>query len=162
MSMVTIRPAPVRRSIVVKADVNTSFSAFAGKIGRWWPRSKSIGACAQTDVVLEGRAGGRWYERGEDGSECEWGKVLQWEPPSRLVLAWQIDGNWKHDPAFVTEVEVTFTALGTNETRVDIEHRNLERFGDRGARIRDAFDSEEGWNGVLKSFGAFAIGLQAA
>jgi uncharacterized protein YndB with AHSA1/START domain len=150
--MSTILPAPVRRSIVVKADINRSFSAFTGGIGRWWPRSKTIGSAAQADVVLEGRAGGRWYERGEDGSECEWGKVLQWEPPSRVVLAWQIDGNWKYDPALVTEVEVTFTPLGSKETRVDIEHRNLERFGDKAARIREAFDSEQGWNGVLKSF----------
>ncbi len=150
--MSTIRPAPVRRSIVVKADVNRSFSAFTGGIGGWWPRSKTIGSAALADVVLEGRAGGRWYERGEDGSECEWGKVLQWEPPSRVVLAWQIDGNWKYDPALVTEVEVTFTPLGSQETRVDIEHRDLERFGDKAARIREAFDSEDGWNGVLKSF----------
>jgi uncharacterized protein YndB with AHSA1/START domain len=159
--MSTIRPAPVRRSIVVKADVNRSFAAFTGGIGRWWPRSKTIGSAAQADVVLEGRAGGRWYERGEDGSECEWGKVLQWEPPSRVVLAWQIDGDWKYDPALVTEVEVTFTPLGVKETRVDIEHRNLERFGDKAARIREAFDSEEGWNGVLKSFIDFVTDSQS-
>jgi hypothetical protein len=142
----------VRKSIVVNADVDRSFSAFTGGIGRWWPRSRSIGSTAQVDVVLEGRPGGRWYERGVDGAECEWGKVLLWEPPSRVLLAWQIDSNWKYDPALVTEIEVTFTVLGANETRVDIEHRYLERLGDKAARFRDTFDSESGWNGVLKSF----------
>lgn len=154
MSTPAIHPAPVRKSVVVKADVERSFSAFTGGIGRWWPRSKSIGATAQVDVVLEGRAGGRWYERGADGAECEWGKVLLWDPPSRLLLAWQIDSNWKYDPALVTEVEITFTALGASETRVDIEHRKLERLGDKAAHIREMFDSEGGWNGVLKSFAA--------
>jgi uncharacterized protein YndB with AHSA1/START domain len=154
MSTPAIHPAPVRKSVVVNTDVERSFSAFTSGIGRWWPRSKSIGATAQVDVVLEGRPGGRWYERGVDGAECEWGKVLLWEPPSRLMLAWQIDSNWKYDPALVTEIEITFTALGAKETRVDIEHRNLERFGDNAARIREMFDSEGGWPGVLKSFAA--------
>jgi uncharacterized protein YndB with AHSA1/START domain len=152
MSTHVIHPAPVRKSIVVPADIAHAFSAFTGSIGRWWPRSKSIGSSPLADVVLEGRAGGRWYERGTNGAECEWGKVLVWEPPARLILAWQIDGEWKYDPALVTEVEVTFTALGAKETRVDLEHRNLERFGDKGVRIREMVDSESGWNGVLKSF----------
>jgi uncharacterized protein YndB with AHSA1/START domain len=160
MSTRTVQPAPVRKSIVVRAAPEKAFSAFTGGIGGWWPRSKSIGSSPQNDVVLEARAGGRWYERGEDGSECEWGKVLQWDPPSRLILAWQINGDWKYDPAFVTEVEVTFTALGTHETRVDIEHRNLERFGEKGQPIREAFDSDEGWNGMLKSYGEFAASCQ--
>jgi uncharacterized protein YndB with AHSA1/START domain len=154
MSTPAIHPAPVRKSVVVKADVERSFSAFTGGIGRWWPRSKSIGSSAQVDVLLEGRPGGRWYERGADGAECEWGKVLLWEPPSRLLLAWQIDSNWKYDPTLVTEIEVTFTALGAKETRVDIEHRNLERFGNKAAHIREMFDSDGGWPGVLKSFAA--------
>ena len=118
-----------------------------------WPRSKSIGSSPQTDVVLEPVVGGRWYERGADGSECEWGKVLQWQPPSRVVLAWQIGADWKYDPALVTEVEITFTAINVSETRVELEHRHLERLGPNAEQIRAAFDSEDGWNGVLKGFG---------
>ena len=152
--MTTIRPAPVRKSIVVKASTEKSFASFTARIGRWWPRSKSIGSAPQADVVLEPGIGGRWYERGTDGSECEWGKVLQWEPPGRLVLAWQISSEWKFDPTLVTEVEITFTALSAGETRVDIEHRHLERLGDKAARIREAFDSEDGWSGVLRGFAA--------
>jgi uncharacterized protein YndB with AHSA1/START domain len=150
--MTTIRPAPVRKSLLVKASPEKSFTAFTSGIGRWWPRSKSIGSVPQADVVLEPGVGGRWYERGADGSECEWGKVLQWQPPLRVVLAWQIGADWKFDPTLVTEVEITFTDVGGGETRVEVEHRCLERLGPDAARIREAFDSEEGWNGVLKSF----------
>src|SRR6185312_10259914 len=134
--MTVIRPAPVRKSIVVKASTEKSFTTFTSRIGRWWPRSKSIGSAPQADVVLEPAVGGRWYERGADGSECEWGKVLQWQPPSRVVLAWQIGVDWKYDPSLVTEVEITFTALGASETRVDLEHRHLERLGPHADRVR--------------------------
>lgn len=155
--MTVIRPAPVRKSIVVKASAEKSFATFTSRIGRWWPRSKSIGSAPQADVVLEPWVGGRWYERGTDGSECQWGKVLHWEPPGRLVLAWQIGADWKFNPALVTEVEITFTALAAGETRVDIEHRYLERLGENAARAREAFDSENGWNGVLEAFGELVL-----
>lgn len=155
--MTVIRPAPVRKTIVVKAGAEKSFVTFTSRIGRWWPRSKSIGSAPQADVVLEPGVGGRWYERGTDGSECEWGKVLQWQPPERLVLAWQINAQWKFDPALVTEVEITFTSLVAGETRVEIEHRHLERLGGSAARVRKAFDSEAGWNGVLKAFGELVV-----
>jgi uncharacterized protein YndB with AHSA1/START domain len=148
----TIQPAPVRKSITVKADAARAFEVFTGRIGRWWPRTHCIGTSPQKDVVLEPRVGGRWFEIGEDGSQCNWGKVLAWEPPERLVLAWQIDGNWKYDPDLITEVEVTFTPLDNGATRVDLEHRNLERFGDKIEPVRNAIDSEGGWTGVLKAY----------
>jgi uncharacterized protein YndB with AHSA1/START domain len=142
-----ISPAPVRKTLIVKADVHRSFNAFTNRMGSWWPRSKSVGSSPQADVVIEPRAGGRWYERGQDGSESEWGKVLDWNPPSRLVLAWQIDGSWKYNPACITEVEINFTALGAKETRVDFEHRHLERLGENAPAIRDQLNS--GWGGIL-------------
>lgn len=147
-----IRPAPVKKSVVVKADVERSFSAFTSRIGKWWPRTHSIGSMAQADVIIEPRVGGRWYERGGDGSECEWGKVLAWDPPGRLILAWQLDGDWKYNPALVLEVEVTFTALEAGVTRVDLEHRNLERYGDRAAEVREKVGSDRGWLAILESF----------
>jgi uncharacterized protein YndB with AHSA1/START domain len=158
MATPTIQPAPVRKSIVVKADAQKCFAAFTGGIGRWWPRSKSIGASAQEDVILEPRVGGRWYERGADGSECEWGKVLEWHPPTRVILAWQIDSNWKFDATLITEIEIIFTPVDAYQTRVDVEHRRLERLGEKAAQVRDAYDSESGWGGVLKIFGNFASG----
>jgi hypothetical protein len=152
MTLQTIRPAPVRKSITVKANAARAFEVFTGRIGSWWPRTHCIGASPQKDVVLEPRAGGRWFEIGEDGSQCNWGKVLAWEPPGRVLLAWQIDGNWKYDPDLVTEVEVTFTPLSPDTTRVDLEHRNIERFGEKIEPIRTMIDSENGWSGILKVY----------
>ena len=102
--------------------------------------------------MLEPRQGGRWYEIGVDGTECDWGRVLQWEPPSRLVLAWQIGGTWQFDPTLVTEVEVRFVPETPNRTRVELEHRDLERFGDAQEPIRAAFESPGGWQGLLDAF----------
>jgi uncharacterized protein YndB with AHSA1/START domain len=149
-----IRPAPVKKSVVVKADVERSFSAFTSRIGKWWPRTHSIGSTPLADVIIEPRVGGRWYERSGDGSECEWGKVLAWDPPGSLILAWQLDGDWKYNPSLVLEVEVTFTALEAGVTRVDLEHRNLERYGDRAAEVREKIGSDRGWLGILRSFAA--------
>ena len=157
MNATTLSPAPIRKSLVVSADVHRCFEAFTGRMGSWWPRTHSIGASAQMAVVIEPRTGGRWYERSEDGSECEWGKVLQWDPPARLLLAWQIDGTWKYNPACVTEVEVNFTPIDASRTRVDFEHRYLERLGDNAAAVREMLDS--GWGGML---GLYCDAAQAA
>jgi uncharacterized protein YndB with AHSA1/START domain len=148
-----IAPAPVRKSIVVKARIDKAFAVFTGSMGRWWPKSHSINrATDQVDVVMEPKVRGRWYERGADGSECQWGHVLFWEPPSRVVLAWQIGADWKFDAEFLTEVEIRFTAESAETTRIDLEHRNLERFGEKAAESHAAFDSEGGWIGILKVY----------
>jgi len=154
MNAHTISPAPIRKTLLVQADLDRSFKVFTASIGAWWPRSHSIGAAPQADVIIEPRAGGRWYERGQDGSECEWGKVLHWEPPARLILAWQIDARWKYDPACVTEIEINFTALAAMQTRVDFEHRHLERLGEQAAAVRDRLDS--GWPGIIELYGKLA------
>lgn len=146
-------PAPVRKSIVVKAGIDKAFAVFTGSMGRWWPKSHSINpATEQVDVLLEPKPQGRWYERGADGSECQWGYVLAWEPPGRVLLAWQIGADWKFDPEFLTEVEIRFTAESAEATRIDLEHRNLERFGEKAAESRAAFDSDGGWSGILKVY----------
>ncbi|HEY3643364.1 MAG TPA: SRPBCC family protein [Xanthobacteraceae bacterium] len=156
MTSPTIRPASVRKSITVKADPVRAFEVFTGRIGSWWPRTHCIGSSPQKDVVLEPKVGGRCFEIGEDGAQCNWGKVLAWEPPTRVLLAWQIDGNWKYDPDLITEVEVRFTPLNGGATRVDLEHRNLERFGDKIEPVRTAIDSEGGWSGILKVYAQVA------
>jgi uncharacterized protein YndB with AHSA1/START domain len=128
-------------------------------MGRWWVQAQnargesySINRASKiADVIIEPRVGGRWYERGADGSECQWGKVIAWEPPARVVLAWQINGQWQYDPELVTEVEVRFVAeAGT--TRVELEHRDLDRLGPQAAEIRAIFDSPGGWLGLLGHF----------
>jgi uncharacterized protein YndB with AHSA1/START domain len=152
----TIHPAPVRKSITVKADAARAFEVFTARIGHWWPRSHCIGASPQKEVVLEPKAGGRWFEIGEDGAQCDWGKVLAWEPPARVLLAWQIGADWKYDPDLITEVEVTFTPVDGGTTRVDLEHRNLERFGDKIEDIRSRIDSPNGWSAILKIYAEVA------
>jgi uncharacterized protein YndB with AHSA1/START domain len=147
---------PVRKHIVVAAPRERAFRVFTDGLDRWWPREHHIGKAPMKSAVMEPRAGGRWYEIGEDGSECNWGKVLVWDPPGRLVLAWQITAQWQFDASFLTEVEVTFAAETDNRTKVVIEHRNLERFGEKAAEIRKLFDSPGGWDGGLSTFARVA------
>ena len=146
---VQIAPAPVRKSILVNAAPERAFEVFTAGMTRWWDPAHHLGKTALKAVVLESRVGGRWYEIGEDGSECEWGKVLAFEPPSRLLLAWQIDSHWQYDPEFLTELEVRFIPEDGG-TRVELEHRNLDRFGAAAPEVRAAFDAPDGWMGGLE------------
>jgi uncharacterized protein YndB with AHSA1/START domain len=143
---------PVRHHIVVEAPQERAFRVFTEGMNLWWPRTHKIGKAALKTAVLELKADGRWYEIDDDGSQCQWGKVLVWEPPRRLVLAWQINGQWQYDPKLVTEVEITFKAEGPQRTRVELEHRNLDRFGEAAEMIRKAFDAPDGWPGTLRDF----------
>ena len=150
----TIKPAPVRRTVTMAASVERAFEVFTAGFGRWWPASYSIGASPLKSAVIEPRSGGRWYEIGEDGRQCDWGEVLEWDAPSRLLLAWRIHGDWRYDPDLLTEVEVRFIAQGENSTRVELEHRCLENLGDGAEAARATFDSEHGWGGILGGYAA--------
>ena len=147
---------PIKKQIIVKASQERAFRIFTSGIDRWWPREHHIGKSPLKRAVLEERPGGRWYSVSEDGSECEVGKVLSWEPPHRLLLAWQITAAWQYDASFVTEVEVIFTAQGANQTRVELEHRDLERYGDKAEALRKAIGSEGGWSKIIAEFGKIA------
>jgi uncharacterized protein YndB with AHSA1/START domain len=152
----TITPAPVRRAVTVKVPQARAFAAFTAEIGRWWPKSHHIGAVEPETFAIEPRAGGRWFERAPDGTECDIGKVLAWEPPARLVLAWQLNASFRYDPDLITEVEVRFIAAGDNTTRVELEHRKLERFGEQAETVRGRIDAPGGWPAVLEAYAAFA------
>jgi uncharacterized protein YndB with AHSA1/START domain len=145
--------ASVRKTIRVPAPPTRAFEIFTAGMSRWWIKAHSINKSKSPikDVVMEGRVGGRWFERGADGSECQWGKVLAWEPPGRLLLGWQITEKWQFDPDFLTEVEVRFIADGKG-TLVELEHRNLDRFGAAVEEMSKAFDSPGGWIGLLENF----------
>ena len=147
---------PVRKQVVIDAPQARVFSVFADRIDDWWPREHHIGKSPLAQAVLEPRAGGRWYAINEDGSECDTGKVLVWEPPRRIVLAWQITAQWQYDPDFITEVEVNFTAEGEKRTRVDLEHRNLARYGLVAAEFRKGIDAPGGWGKILQNFATVA------
>jgi hypothetical protein len=106
------------------------------------------------DAVMEPRVGGRWYEIDEDGSECEWGKVLAWEPPGRVLLAWQIDSRFRYDPTRVSEVEIRFTPESPGVTLVELEHRHLERLGAEADDLRQKVDAPNGWTAILDHYAA--------
>jgi uncharacterized protein YndB with AHSA1/START domain len=143
----------LRKVVSVKAPPEVAWRVFTEKMGTWWPlTTHKIGKAKAVDAVIEPGVGGRWYERGDDGSTCDWGRVLSWEPHTRVVLSWEISADWKHDPNLKTEVEVRFIADGKNGTRVELEHRRLDLYGTRRDEMRSIFDSEGGWSGLLESF----------
>jgi len=152
-----ISPAPIRKSIRVKASQQKAFDTFVSQMGKWWLKSHSLLESPQADVVIEPRDGGRWFEVGEDGSEQMWGRVLQWDAPNRVVLAWQLTGEWAYDPDFETTVEVNFTPDG-DHTVVEFEHRDLERFGPNAEEIRGGYETgmDGGWTALLSNFQSHA------
>jgi uncharacterized protein YndB with AHSA1/START domain len=143
---------PVRRSVIVPLDPAAAFDLFARRISEWWPlAARSVGASPAVSCAIEVHAGGRVYERGRDGSETPWGKVLVWEPPQRLVIGWHAG----REESEAQEVEVLFLAFGEH-TRVELEHRGWERVREHAAALRDRFDG--GWPSVLERFKALASG----
>src|SRR5882672_5292275 len=132
-----VDPNSVRKVVSVQAPAAVAWQVFTEKMGTWWPLADyKIGKANAVDAVIEPRVGGRWYERGEDGSTCDWGSVLTWEPTTRLVLSWDIDANFQYDPQLKTEIEIRFISEERGVTRVELEHRRLDRFGDRRAEMR--------------------------
>ena len=147
----------VRKEITVEASQARAFDVFTREHGAWWPlATHHIGSAAAETAIIEPHAGGRWFERAADGSECDWGRVRVWDPPGRLVLAWEISADWKHDESIDTEVEVRFVSLGPARTRVELEHRRLDRYGAAAEQMRGIFDSENGWTNILRLFVARA------
>lgn len=135
---------PVGKEVVVEASVEKAFRVFTEKFSHWWPRDHHIGKADLDRAVIEPHVGGRWYEIGVDGSQCDWGKVLVWEPPKRLVLVWQLNHEWQYDPSLVTELELRFIPLAPRQTRVELEHR-MEGFGEHAGAMQAALGSDQGW-----------------
>jgi uncharacterized protein YndB with AHSA1/START domain len=149
-----IVPAAIRKTITVNAPVDRAFAVFASRMGDWWHREHSVAqATTQKDVVIEPRAGGRWYEVGADGSEHAWGRVIAFDPPRRLVLAWQLTREFAYDPDFETTVEILFIELDGG-TRVEFEHRDLERMGPDAVEMLESMDG--GWGMLLDLYKAEA------
>jgi uncharacterized protein YndB with AHSA1/START domain len=146
--------APIVRTVTVKASPQRAFDAFTAHMGQWWPADHSIAAQPRETLVMEPQAGGRWFERSADGTETEWGKVLAWDPPGRVLLAWQINSSWAYDPGLVTEVEMSFADQGDGATLVTLEHRNLERLGENAETMAGQLGN--GWPGLLQKFADYA------
>jgi Activator of Hsp90 ATPase homolog 1-like protein len=155
----TASETPVRKSVTVQASVDKAFRVFTEGLDTWWPRTHHIGKSPMTKGVMEGFVGGRCYSEQADGTDCDWGKILVWEPPSRFVMAWQVTHAWGYEPdlAKASEVEVRFTPEPDGSTRVDLEHRYFERHGEGWEVMRTSIDSPGGWGGLLVLYSAKAV-----
>ncbi len=153
MSMPTAETS-VRASIVVEAPIERAFSVFTEGIGSWFPPEYNLLDVEIAERVFEPRVGGHVYDRGTDGSECRWARVLAYEPPERVVISWDISPHWQIEtgPERTSEVEVRFTSEAPERTRVELEHRNLDRHGEGWEQTRESVGGEVGWPGCLRSF----------
>jgi uncharacterized protein YndB with AHSA1/START domain len=142
----------VRSSVEVKATIGRAFRAFTVEIGTWWDPAHHILEGELAEMVFEPFVGGNVYDRGVDGGECRWARVLAYEPPHRFVISWDISPRWKleSDHGRTSEVEVRFTERGPDRTLVELEHRHLERHGDGWEQMHDAV--ADGWAAGLRAF----------
>ncbi len=150
----------VRREIVVEAPIERAFRVFTERFDQIKPREHNILGVDVAESVFEPRAGGRVYDRGVDGSECQWGRVLAYEPPGRIVFSWDIGPTWQleSDPARTSEVEVRFLAEADERTRVELEHRHLDRHGEGWEGLAAGVGADQGWPLYLDRFAAAVAG----
>ncbi|MDZ5697250.1 SRPBCC family protein [Chelativorans sp. M5D2P16] len=144
----------VKKSIAVEAPVERAFKVFTEEFGRFKPAEHNLLAVPIAETVFEPWVGGYLYDRGVDGSECRWARVLAYEPPNRVLLSWNINPQWQieTDPDRTSEWEVRFTAEAAHRTRVEIEHRNLERHDEGWEGVRDGVADDQGWPLYLQRF----------
>jgi uncharacterized protein YndB with AHSA1/START domain len=150
-----VEPAddPIRQTLEIPVPVERAFDGFVD-LSTWWPREYTWAGDTLVDIGIEPRPGGFCFERGPHGFTCHWGRVLAWERPGRLVLAWQIapDRVPEPDPAKASEVEVRFRPSGPSDTRVELEHRGFARHGQGGHAYRQALASPQGWPFMLDRY----------
>jgi uncharacterized protein YndB with AHSA1/START domain len=144
----------VRHVIVVDAPIERAFSLFTQGFGSFKPPEHNMLSVDIAETVFELREGGHVYDKGIDGSECRWARVLSYDPPNRVVISWDISPEWQieTDPAKTSEVEVRFIAEAPNRTRVELEHRNIDRHGNGWESVREGVDAEGGWPLYLKRY----------
>jgi uncharacterized protein YndB with AHSA1/START domain len=137
----------VRKSIVVEAPIGRAFDVFTNEFGRFKPREHNMLTVEIAETVFEPRVGGYLYDRGVDGSVCRWARVLAYEPPHRVLLTWAISPHWQieSDSARESEWEVRFIPETPSRTRVELEHRHLDRHGNGWEGLREGVAGEQGW-----------------
>jgi uncharacterized protein YndB with AHSA1/START domain len=152
--------APVRHSVVVEAPIEKAFKVFTENFDAIKPREHNMLAVPIAETVFERRVGGHIYDRGVDGSECRWARVLAYDPPDRLLLSWDISPRWQveTDPTRTSEWEVKFVAETESRTRVEIEHKKLQRHGEGWEGVRSGVDADQGWPLYLQRFEALCAG----
>jgi uncharacterized protein YndB with AHSA1/START domain len=144
----------VRETVVVDAPIDRAFAVFTEGLDTWFPRAYNLLEVDIAERIFEPRVGGRIYDRGVDGSECHWARVLAYEPPDRVVFSWDISPRWtiETDLDKTSEVEVRFISESAERTRVELEHRHLERHGDDWQQAREGVSGESGWGGLMQMF----------
>ena len=154
--MSTATETAVTTSVVVDVPQARAFKVFTDEIGTWWDPDHHLlpEGTTLTRMVFEPRAGGHVYDVVSDGSECRWSRVLAYEPPERVVFSWDINLQWEIETDLdrTSEVEVRFIAEAPDRTRVELEHRNLDRHGEGWQGVREGVDSEGGWPLYLRRF----------
>jgi uncharacterized protein YndB with AHSA1/START domain len=144
----------IQNSIVVEAPIERAFSVFTEDFGSFKPPEHNMLQVDIGETVFETHVGGHIYDRGVDGSECRWARVLAFEPPNRVVFSWDISPQWQieTDPDKTSEVEVRFISEGPERTRVELEHRNLDRHGEGWEGVREGVHGDQGWPLYLQRF----------
>lgn len=150
-----VHETSVRLQVVVDAPLERAFRVFIAEFDRIKPREHNLLRVEIAETILEPRVGGHIYDRGIDGSECRWARVLAYDPPHRVVISWDISPQWQivTNPEKTSEVEIRFVAEGSSRTRVELEHRHLDRHGTGWEAERDSVGSEGGWPLYLRRFG---------
>lgn len=154
-------PTSVRHAVVVDVPIDKAFKVFTEDFGRFKPPEHNMLGVEIAETVFEAHVGGSLYDRGVDGSECRWGRVLAYEPPNRVVISWAVSPSWQieTDPDKTSEFEVRFTTQSPGQTRVELEHRNLDRHGEGWEGTREGVDGDQGWPLYLQRFaGLFSAG----
>jgi uncharacterized protein YndB with AHSA1/START domain len=148
--------AVVRRQIVVNVPIERAFAVFTERFGDFKPPEHNLLRVPIAETVFEPRVGGHIYDRGTDGSECRWARILAFDPPTRVVFSWDISPQWtiETEPDNTSEVEVTFIATGPNCTRLELEHRHIDRHGTDWPAVSDGVAHDQGWPLYLQRYAA--------
>lgn len=149
---------PIRRTLTVPVEMDRAFRLFTDELASWWPQEYTWAKNVLETIAIEPQQGGRCFERGPHGFHSDWGRVLVWDPPLRLVLTWQISPERvpEPDPARASEIEVRFIEEDSSTTRVELEHRHLDRHGENARMYRDGLGSPHGWSYILDRYAAAA------
>ena len=147
----TTAPTFVESSVTVSVPIERAWAAFTGEFTAWWPRDHHIGEADMAEAIIEPRSGGRWFERGVDGSECDWGRVLVWDPSTHLALSWHLDSEFRYDPDpdRCSQVDIRFTAVDGG-TEVVLTHSGLDRHGAGWEQLATGVGN--GWPGIIDGF----------
>ena len=158
MAPETTQYAVVKRTLHVEVPIEKAFQVFTERMGQWWPATHHVGNTPFKDILIDKKKGGRWYEINVEGAECIWGTVVEYQPPKKVVLSWHLQPDWSFsaDLSKASEVALEFVAEGPEKTRLEFEHRHLERHGAGWENMREQVSGDGGWPAILALYLAAA------